>query len=214
MSSRHETTSSTFEWATYLLARHPEIQSRLRQEIREHIPHNISGDLKDVDLGEILESMPLLNGVCNETFRLYPTVAQSLRVAARDTSIMGYSVRQGALILLPIYGLNRSPELWGFNSESFDPSRWIDTDSGKSNNSGGAVSNYSLMTFLHGPRSCIGQGFARAELRALVAAFVGAFEMELEDKSYRPLRLGVVTTKPSKGMPLRLNVVGEWSKTH
>jgi len=46
----------------------------------------------------------------------------------------------------------------------------------------------------------------------LLAAFVGAFEMELEDENYRPLRMGVVTTKPSKGMPLKLKVVGEWSK--
>ncbi|KAI1619118.1 cytochrome P450 3A4 [Exophiala viscosa] len=214
LAAGHETTSSTFEWATYLLARHPEIQSRLRAEIRDHLPYGISANLKDVDLGEILESMPFLNGVCSETFRLYPTVAQTLRVAARDTSIMGYPIPKDTLIAVPIYGLNRSPKLWGPDSESFDPSRWIDKDTGKSNNSGGADGNYSFMTFLHGPRSCIGQGFARAELRALIAAFVGAFEMELEDDSYRPIRTGVVTTKPSKGMPLKLKVVGEWSKAH
>ncbi|KAK4935907.1 hypothetical protein LTR10_023119 [Elasticomyces elasticus] len=214
LAAGHETTSSTFEWATYLLARHPEIQSRLRKEIREHLPPGISPDSEDIDLGEILESMPILNGVCSETFRLYPTVAQTLRVAARDTSIMGYPVPKDTLIAVPIYAVNRSPKLWGPDSEAFDPSRWIDRDTGKSNNSGGAVGNYSFMTFLHGPRSCIGQGFARAELRALVAAFVGAFEMDLEDENYRPLRMGVVTTKPSKGMPLKLKVVGDWSKAH
>jgi cytochrome P450 len=39
------------------------------------------------------------------------------------------------------------------------------------------------LTFLHGPHSCIGERFARAELSFLLAAWVGRYqgEMELED---------------------------------
>lgn len=63
------------------------------------------------------------------------------------------------------------------------------------------------MTFLHGPRSCIGQSFAKAELRALVAAFVGAFEIEMEDPSHVPMPAGVVTIKPRDGLRLRLTAL-------
>lgn len=49
------------------------------------------------------------------------------------------------------------------------------------NNSGGAVSNYANLTFLHGPRSCIGHTFAAAELRCLAAMFVGKFQFEMAD---------------------------------
>ena len=37
---------------------------------------------------------------------------------------------------------------------------------------------YAFATFLHGPRSCIGQGFARAELACLIAAWVEGFDTE------------------------------------
>jgi cytochrome P450 len=104
--------------------------------------------------------------------------------------------------------INRSPDLWGPNASEFVPDRWISLD-GKPNNNGGAQSNYSQLTFLHGPRSCIGKDFAKAELRCLVAAWVGAFEMETaSDKPAIPA--GVVTTKPRDGMNLRLKPVGSW----
>ncbi|KAK6364886.1 hypothetical protein LTS17_011790 [Exophiala oligosperma] len=207
LAAGHETTSSTLEWAAYLLARHPEIQTQLREEIRANIPLNFTADTQAFDLAGTLESMPILNGVCNETFRLYSTVPQSLRVTIRPTTILGYPVKKGTMILLSPYGINRSPQHWGPDADEFKPSRWIDKDTGKPNNSGGAQSNYSLMTFLHGPRSCIGQGFAKAELRSLLAVLVGTFSIELKDPNYRPFRAGSVTTKPSQGMPLRLTTV-------
>merc|ERR1711904_15807 len=67
--------------------------------------------------------------------------------------------------------VNRNTGIWGKDAMEFIPQRWIDAD-GRVNNSGGVTSNYSIMTFLHGPRSCIGQGFARSELKCLVAALV------------------------------------------
>jgi cytochrome P450 len=82
---------------TYLLATHPEIQSRLRDEIRENLPSNPG---PDVDLATILESLPLLNGVCNETLRLYPTVPITIRDAVVDTSILGQFIPKGTQVLL------------------------------------------------------------------------------------------------------------------
>ena len=74
---------------------------------------------------------------------------------------------------------------------------------------GGAESNFAFLTFLHGPRSCIGERFARAELRALLAAFVGHFEMEMADPNEKVIAGGTITSKPVNGMKLRLRPV-EW----
>jgi cytochrome P450 len=203
---RHETTSSAFTWTTYLLATHPEVQTRLRQEIRENLPTNPG---PEVELAQLLESLPLLNAVCNETLRLYPTVPITIRDSIRPTTINDTFVPKGTQFVICPWAINRSPWLWGDDASSFNPDRWINPN-GKPNNNGGAESNYAIATFLHGPRSCIGKDFAKAELRCLVAAFVGAFEMELGMPPENIIPAGVVTTKPRDGMSLRLKVLDGW----
>jgi cytochrome P450 len=126
------------------------------------------------------------------------------RVSVCDTSIIGYEVPKGTRIILAPWAINRSSELWGPDANTFNPSRWIDSNTGKANNTGGATSNYSLLTFLHGPRNCIGQGFAKAELRTLVTAFILAFEVELIHQHHVIMPGGSLSAKPSGGMRLKL----------
>ncbi|CAK3989152.1 cytochrome P450 [Lecanosticta acicola] len=214
LAAGHETTSSAFTWATFLLATHAEIQKALRKEIQENMPSPNTQPPADFDLATVLESLPLLNGVCNEVIRLYPTVPTTVRDAVKDTQLAGVHIPNGTQIVLSPWGINRNPHFWGKNAEEFVPERWIDTDEKtgerKPNNAGGAPNNYAILTFLHGPRSCIGQGFAKAELRCLVAAFVGSFQMDLADPNEKVIPSGVVTTKPKNGMHLRLKHLGGW----
>jgi cytochrome P450 len=203
---RHETTSSAFTWLVYLLATHPDAQRRTRDEVRAALSAGSISD-SNADIAQALESLPYLNGVCNESLRLYPTVPNTLRVAVNDTNIIGRPVPKGTEIIVSAWAINRSPKLWGPDSIAFNPERWIDVDGEgnlRPNNSGGADSNYSQLTFLHGPRSCIGQNFAKAELRCLAAAFVRAFEWELVGKPEDVVPFGAITTKPKSGLHLRL----------
>lgn len=214
LAAGHETTSSAFTWTTYLMTQHPAIQTALRDEVRANMPAPGQPLPPDFDLAAMLESLPLLNGVCNETIRLYPTVPVTTRIASRPTSLLGQYVPKDTQVLIVPYAINRLPSLWGTNASEFVPERWIDTNEEtgerRPNNHGGAPSNYAILTFLHGPRSCIGQSFAKAELRAIVAAFVGSFEMEMADPNEKVIAHGVVTTKPKNGMRLRLKALGGW----
>lgn len=205
LAAGHETTSSAFTWVCYLLAVHPDAQARLRAEVNAQLAAELADPkaAPAATLAEKLENMPYLNAVCNEVTRLYPTVPVTIRDAVRDTNICGQPVPKGTQILLVPWAINRTPTLWGPDAEQFKPERWID-EKGHANNNGGATSNYCLLTFLHGPRSCIGQKFAQAELRALVAAFVAKFEWTLAMDEKDVIPAGVVTTKPMNGMKLRL----------
>lgn len=184
---------------------HPDAQARLRAEVNAQLAAELADPkaAPAATLAEKLENMPYLNAVCNEVTRLYPTVPVTIRDAVRDTNICGQPVPKGTQILLVPWAINRTPTLWGPDAEQFKPERWID-EKGHANNNGGATSNYCLLTFLHGPRSCIGQKFAQAELRALVAAFVARFEWTLAMDEKDVIPAGVVTTKPMNGMKLRL----------
>jgi len=201
LAAGHETTSSSLTWAAYLLSKHQGVQSRLRQEVHEHIS-NLNNEVNDT----IIDGMPYLHAVCQEILRLYSPVPVTLREAVINTTILGHYIPKGSVIMLCPWAVNRSEELWGPDANEFNPDRWM--KSGMAN-SGGATSNYAFLTFLHGPRSCIGQKFATAELACLLAAFVGKFEFAMTYPDEEIIIKGGITARPKNGMRLNLKVV-EW----
>ncbi|KAH8204419.1 hypothetical protein TruAng_001470 [Truncatella angustata] len=212
LAAGHETTASAMTWAVYMLSRYPDVQTRLRQEIRENLP---SPDT-DQDVTSVqIDHLPYLNAVCNEVLRYYPPVPMTLRETAVDTSIMGHRVPKGTRIILAAAAINFDQDLWGPDAGEFNPDRWMAKDAAdKSAASGGATSNYAYMTFLHGPRSCIGQAFAKAEFACLLASWVGRLEFELYNKEEHDERnvqiKGGVTARPAKGMYVYAKVVEGW----
>lgn len=154
MAAGHETTSSTLTWCTYFLSRYPELQKKVRDEVRAALPSPASGET--ITAAQI-DALPLLNAVCNETTRLYPTVPVTIREVVKETVLGGITMPVGTNVLLSPWAINRAKHFWGEDADEFKPERWMNAD-GTVNNTGGSTSNYSLMTFLHGPRSCIGQG--------------------------------------------------------
>jgi cytochrome P450 len=201
---RHETTASALTWSAYLLAKHPEIQKRLRDEVTQTLGEDPQASDPSPDFVNLLKQMPYLNGIMYETLRLYPTVPLTMREALRDTSIGEQFIPKGTEMVVSIWQINRSPEIWGPDAGEFHPERWINADDGKSNRHGGAKSNYDFLTFLQGPRSCIGQEFAKAEMRCLLAALVTTFSWDLAMDESKIVPRGVITIKPEHGMYLRM----------
>ncbi|OCK76578.1 cytochrome P450 [Lepidopterella palustris CBS 459.81] len=205
LAAGHETTASALIWATYLMCLHPEVQSRLRQEIRGALP-SISDRNAKISSTDI-DHLPYLNAVCNETMRVFSPVPITLREAAEDTTILDHPIPKGTTIIICPWAINSSKTLWGEDAKEFNPDRWMGP--GRAN-TGGADSNYSFLTFLHGPRSCIGKDFAKAEFASLVAAVVGRFEMELEDPNMILDISGGITAKPRGGLFVKIKPIEGW----
>jgi len=219
----HETTAAAMTWATYLLAKHPDVQSRLRKEIRGKLPP-IGGRGEDCPTVTSLDvdHLPYLTAVCNEVMRYFAPVPMLSRDAARDTSIQGQFIPKGTRVIIAPWAINRSTDMWGPDAMTFNPDRWMATGGAGAENgddvrvtaSGGAVSNYAYMTFLHGPRSCIGREFAKAEFACLLASWVGRFSMELHNKEEadegKVEIKGAITARPAKGMWIKMDVVEGW----
>jgi cytochrome P450 len=204
LAAGHETTASAMAWACYHLCAHPSIQSRLRSEIRATLPSPESeAPISFADF----DKLTYLHAVCNEILRLYPSVPITTRVTASSSStILDTRMPKGTTVVICPWAINTHPDLWGADADKFDPERWMAPGQA---NSGGASSNYALLTFLHGPRSCIGQSFAKAEFAVLLASWVGRFEMEFVDPEYKLDVGGGVTSKP-KGMRVRMKAVDGW----
>lgn len=202
MAAGHETTASALTWAIYELCKKPEIQTRLREEIHVNI-HSLDDSMDAAKL----DKLPYLHAVCNETLRYDAPVPVTVRDTENDCTIADTYVPRGTQIVLSPWAVNFSKELWGPDAAEFNPDRWM--GSGKAN-TGGAESNYAMLTFLHGPRSCIGQQFAKAEFACLLAAFVGKFEFEMRDPNQKlEIKTGV-TARPKNGMYIKLKVLQGW----
>lgn len=206
LAAGHETTSTALQWSVYVLCKHPDVQNRLREEIRSNLPR-ISLDNPEPITAADLDSLPYLHAFCNEVHRFHPSVPLTFRTTTQPTTLAGTSLPKGIQLAISPEVINHHPDLWGPDADKFNPERWLGP--GRAN-TGGASNNYALMTFLHGPRSCIGQGFAKAELACLVAATVGRFQMELKDPNAElDLKRGA-TISPADGVLARFTPMEGW----
>ncbi|KAK8137028.1 hypothetical protein PG984_004968 [Apiospora sp. TS-2023a] len=165
-----ETLIGTTTWAMHLLSRHPEVQSRLREEIRAHIPSPY--DNKDGVSQPDLRKLPYLNAVMNEVLRFHSVNGILWRECVEPAVIAGTAIPKGTTMTFSPWALNRDPRHWGPSARVFDPERWVSDPT-----TGGADHAYSFATFGGGPRRCIRENYARDQLLCVLAAYVGRYEL-------------------------------------
>lgn len=200
----HETTASALCFAIYALCKHPEIQSRLRKEVRSSLPDPRS-PTSSISSNDI-DSLPYLSAVCNEVLRLYSPTPVTARVSTQNTTIQGHYIPKNTTMFISSWATNANKDLWGEDATEFNPDRWLGEGQA---NKGGAESNYAFLTFLHGPRSCIAQNFAKAEFACLLAAWAGAFETRFANADYvMEIKTGLTPTP--KDLEVTVQVLEEW----
>ncbi|KAK2024499.1 cytochrome P450 [Colletotrichum zoysiae] len=213
LTAGHESTATAFEWTMYELGRNPEIQRRLRSEITAVSfdgPADSAGSPRPSP-GIVVQDLPYLNAVLSEVLRHYPFIPLLVRVAQKDTSLVGQPIPKGTPVLYSAMAINHDEQLWGPDAHQFRPDRWLPSSPGNGNNSlqVGTMGNFSMLTFGAGSKSCIGHAFARAELACLVAAVVRRFEIELVNaETAGRIKFGL-TNKSSEGMLARLRPVSQ-----
>ncbi|KAJ3512993.1 hypothetical protein NLJ89_g3199 [Agrocybe chaxingu] len=214
----HETTSTATTWALYALSLRPDVQTKLRDELLTMGTDNPTMDE--------LNTLPYLDMVVRETLRLHAPIPATVRVAvaddvlplsipvtARDGSVLQeIRVRKGQTMDIPILAMNTVTSIWGKDAKEFKPERWE-----KVPDAAAAIPGVwgNMLTFLGGPRACIGYRFSLVETKALLFTLVRAFEFELavpaEDISKKSdvVRRPVLKSDPGAGnqMPLRLTPV-------
>lgn len=94
------------------------------------------------------------------------------------------------------FAANRSECIWGADAAEFKPERWL--GEGKATHGGTNNRLANNITFLFGPRSCLGQSFARAEMKCLVAAFVDRFKFEMLHPDKELVVAGAVSVFPTE----------------
>ncbi|KAF8913538.1 cytochrome P450 [Mucidula mucida] len=178
-----ETTMSSMCWAFLELARHPEVQRRLRNEIRATEDRACTRDLTAADF----ESMPYLGAVIKEILRFHPVVYNSFLlplhkpiVTQDGRTITELPIPKGIQIISSVAAYHRNTEIFGADAHTFNPTRWLD-QTVKTPVSVGVYAN--LFTFVGGARSCIGWKFALLQMQTFVVELIGTFDLSLTSPS-------------------------------
>ena len=184
----HETTANALTWTWYLLSQHPEIETRLHEEV----------DAVLAARPPTFEDLPRLGYtemVLAEAMRLYPPAWVLGRRALKDYEVAGYRVPAGSIVIMSQYVTHRD-ERYFPDPLRFDPERW--TLEAKE-----ARPQFSYFPFGGGPRRCIGEGFAWMEGILVIAALAQSWRMKLVPG--HPIELHpVVTLRPKHGMQMIL----------
>ncbi|XP_055350166.1 uncharacterized protein LOC129596817 [Paramacrobiotus metropolitanus] len=185
----YDTTASTLTFMTYCLATHPDIQERLRKEIR-----TVLAD-KDVIEYDDLAEMTYLDQCVNETLRLYPPLSRIERECGVEWTYEGVTYEKGTLVAIPMFTIHRNPEYWP-EPEMYNPDRFSKEERAN-------IKPYTFLTFGQGPRNCIGMRFALYEIKMVMASILKKYRFVQSPKTQVPLVLkdesvGLVT--PEKGI--------------
>uniref|UniRef100_A0A671WU54 Cytochrome P450 family 4 subfamily F member 8 n=1 Tax=Sparus aurata TaxID=8175 RepID=A0A671WU54_SPAAU len=165
-STGHDTTASAICWTLYNLARHDHYQEKCRQEVMELMQGRDEHKVEWEDLS----SLPFTTMCIRESLRLHAPVQAVTRRYTQDMALPGgCTVPTGAICLVSIYGTHHNPDVWT-NPHDFDPLRFDPT-----NKEG--LASHAFIPFSSGPRNCIGQKFALAELRVVVALTLLRFRL-------------------------------------
>lgn len=175
----YETTASTLAFALYELARHPEEQRRLHDELTSTFPD------KDILSYEDLQALKRFDAVIRECLRLYPPlVLVTSRVCAKDTRLAsGHVIPKGSHVILPTWNVLHDSDLWT-DPYHFDPDRFIERLEGERLAA-------SSVSFGFGPRECIGKRLALLELKAVLSKLVRKYKFSVCDETLIPMKIKV-----------------------
>lgn len=162
---------ATVQWAFVELCRRPDLQSKLRAELAQYPSSDPTWD-------QLMNSLPYLDGVVHEVLRLHPALEQTTRVAAEPhilplsaplrlpdgTMTDRVHIAQGQIVTVPISCMNQSEAFWGPDSRTFNPERWMRAE-GLPAAAQEIQGHRHLLTFVDGPRICIGRMFAITEFK-------------------------------------------------
>ncbi|XP_064256670.1 leukotriene-B4 omega-hydroxylase 3-like [Passer domesticus] len=193
----HDTMASGLAWLFYNLAGHPEHQERCRQEVQELLAGRDTADIEWEDLSQL----PFTTMCIKNSLRLHPPVTAVSQCCTEDIPLRdGHAIPPGVICLMSIYGTHHNPDLWP-EPEVFNPLRF------SPENSKGR-SPLSSIPFSAGPRNCIGQSYAMAEMKVVVALTLSRFVLWRDTARPPPRRKPELILRAEDGLWLLLEPLG------
>uniref|UniRef100_F6T010 Uncharacterized protein n=1 Tax=Ciona intestinalis TaxID=7719 RepID=F6T010_CIOIN len=187
----HDTTASGIAWSLYCLAANEEYQEKCREEIEQVVGSKDALEWQD------LSKLPFVTMFIKEVLRLYPPV---FAVARRTEQPVKFPVVDAPLnIGIPIMTLHRNEQVWE-DAKVFDPYRFSTENCAKR-------SPYAYLPFSAGPRNCIGQNFAMAELKTVLVRTLLKYKLYVDNQCPDPKMSPMIVLKSLNGIHIKLKKI-------
>ncbi|XP_029942821.1 thromboxane-A synthase-like [Salarias fasciatus] len=187
----YETSSNTLAFTCYLLAIHPECQSKVHQEVDDFFTRHSSPDYSNV------QELKYLDMVVSEALRLYPPAFRYARDIDQDCIVNGQFLPKGATLEIPAAFLHHDPEHWP-EPDKFIPERF--TPEAKASRH-----PFVYLPFGAGPRNCVGMRLAQLEIRIALVHLFHRFSVVACSETKVPLELKSLSTLgPKNGIFVKI----------
>jgi cytochrome P450 len=181
----HDTSALAIAYTLYLVAKHPDIERRVRDELEKTI--------HDRTTMETIEQLEYTENVAYEAMRLYPPAYSVFREPTEAVEIGGYTINPGTTVVLPQWIVHRD-ERWWDEPEIARPERWEGEDDRP---------EYAYFPFSGGPRGCIGREFGMVEILVAVSVLLQNYDFSLVESE--PLGFAPsLTLQPEGGLRMQV----------
>ncbi|XP_075725806.1 cytochrome P450 3A4-like [Rhipicephalus microplus] len=193
-----ETTGSSMAFLSYLLAKHQDIQDRLREDVLAVLNRDGAFTYDNVF------GIKYLDQAISESLRFYsPVVGFTTRRCAREYVHKGMKIPAGTSIVIPNHHLSHDPNFWE-QPEVFDPERFSPQNKG-------LVDPVVYQPFGQGPRNCVGMRFAQLEMKLTMAKLLAKYKLFLDERHIKEKNLELESTfifaMPKDGIWLKIEKV-------
>lgn len=189
----HDTTAAALAWSLHLIGSHPDVQTKIQNELDKVVGQNESVNISMEDV----KKLEYLEMVVKESLRLLPSVPIIGRITSKDCEMDGHIIPTGTNCILFTQAVNKNPNYWP-DPESFQPERF------NSENSVGRHP-YAYLPFSAGPRNCIGQKFAMMEEKVILAHLLQQYTVKSCDKTDDLRLMGDIILRSRDGINIKLS---------
>ncbi|KAG0414795.1 hypothetical protein HPB47_008029 [Ixodes persulcatus] len=162
-----ETTATTLCYLMFVLGKYPDVQEKVREEVKRALD-----DSGSLDYETVTQKLKYLEQVVHETMRIWPAgLTFTTRQAKEDFEYQGIRYKAGTCIMSPTLQIQRDERFFP-DPMKFDPDRFSEENED-------SFPKIAFQPFGIGPRNCLGMKLALVELAYTVARMTQHFRWEL-----------------------------------
>lgn len=196
LGAAYDTTTSTFSFMLYELAKNKTCMKQVQEELDELFKRDskMTGNEKQSNGNDVLKklkSLPYFDKCFYETIRMHPGIIRTSRGSSEQTVIptLNVTIPYGIEINIATHPLHYDPDLFD-DPFNYDPDRWTEDRVRES------ARRCTSFIFGTGPRKCPGGRLALVIIKVALINILRLYDIDVSEKTDIRSPPGNVTTQP------------------